>query len=144
MEGFDEQTNWSQSTACNQGNSVRRTASAWGNVISIMVSQARPGMSTPETTVYLLAPDSPARIACANPACHNGGLDPIPLVRELTQGNHGELRVESCAGRAGRQSAARKGARCDTMFCIRLTDNSGHPELPEVESSASRNGARHY
>lgn len=79
-------------------------------------------MSPAKTVVTELDPDFETRIACANPCCQGGGLDPLPVVRELIDERRGVLRVESCGGRQWRPDGT-PGARCDTMFCIRLDDD---------------------
>lgn len=133
---WNEPDHWTPYADRDDEHGPRERRHPFGELVSIVVSQARPGMSAAKTDVYLIEPDSPMHVPCANPACRNGGLDPIPLARELIGTCRGELRVESCAGRASGESGERGGARCDTMFCVRLCDDV------DDESSVHENAMR--
>ncbi len=93
--------------------------------IAVLVSQARPGMSRPEPRQLLIDLRADVHVPCDNPHCRGGGFDPLPLVRELIDGRADELRVASCEGRATHASNGR-GARCDTMFCVRLSADTDY------------------
>lgn len=140
---WNEPDHWTP-YADNDDEGAPRRGRPFRELVSVVVSQARPGMSAPRTDVYLIEPDSPMHVPCANPACRNGGLDPIPLARELIGTCRGELRVESCAGRASGESGERGGARCDTMFCVRLCDDDVDDEIDEIEAPVHGNAMSRY
>ncbi len=88
--------------------------------IVVEVCQARPGTSPPRSALHVLASARGIQIPCDNPACRGGGFDPVPLALELVDGEPGEVRVVSCEGRAFGPGSSGRGARCDTMFSVRL------------------------
>lgn len=93
--------------------------------IVVEVCQARPGTSPPRSALHVLAPARRMQIPCDNPACRGGGFDPVPLALELVDGEPGEVRVVSCEGRAFGPGSSGRGARCDTMFSVRLAVRRG-------------------
>lgn len=83
------------------------------------VWQARTGDAPCEPRIVSLEPGRSSHVACENPACRGGGLDPLPVVRDLVESGAEELRVFACEGRVA-INGDRRGARCDTMFCVSL------------------------
>jgi hypothetical protein len=99
---------------------VARHASCTQSVVDVLVLQARPGTSTQRSEHYQVDTDAPLHIHCADPDCIGGGLNVLPLVLELVDGNSDELRVTTCEGRKRLAPGMRNGSRCDTMFCVSL------------------------